>query len=958
MNNTDEKNRYSHTLNLPQTDFPLRAFAQEKERELLDRWKQNDLYKKLSEQRASDKGSFILHAGPPYANGHIHMGTAANTILKDIICKSHRMMGKYVPFKPGWDCHGLPIERNVEKEHASDDVIEFKTACRDYAQKWINTQREEFKRLGVIADFDSYYSTMSYSYESLTVQAFGDFFEKGYIERKNKTVPWCFHCKTVLAMAEIEYQERKDPSCYIFFPLIDNKNSQLFSELHSQGIDEVGVVVWTTTPWTIPLNYGVVINPQGSYVIVRHENRAYIVGREVVDHVSSALSLHQEVIGELSSEQLLVFSVQHPLIPTRHVSIIADESISLNDGTALMHLAPGCGPEDYLIAVKNNIEVISPITPDGKYSKGIEPLELEGMAITDGQIWVIKQLASSGFLLKAKTSSIRHSYPHCWRCHNGLIYRATKQWFCLLHKNDLIERSLDAVNKMWFVPESGKIRLHSTIANRTEWCLSRQRRWGVPIPALLCKNCDEPYITAAFVKAVAMHVAGEGTEWWDKTSIEAMKEKGIIPHNLSCAQCSSAAFVKEQDILDVWFDSGVMHYAVSHEDSRIPSVANVYIEGSDQHRAWFQSSLLASMILQGRSPMKGIITHGFVVDGAGYKMSKSVGNVISPLDVINKLSADIVRLWVGSIDFTADMAISDDLLKKVSESYRRIRNTIRFLLSNLHDFVYERDAIPAEKLLPLDAYAITMLHDTAETIKKGYETYDISLVFRTVMNFCSTFLSSFYFDITKDRLYVEAAKSLERRSAQTVCYYTLDVLVRLLAPLLSFLSEEAYDHYKEDGKGSIHLKRFPAQGDIFYLTYEKVNCNKAAWDLCLQLRSAVLKALEEKRAQGIIGHSLDAAVTVHFAPSVREKYHELLKTIGASVDSHLDEQFFKEIFIVSHVNESTTPGNDVESELSGVFISVAHAPGTKCLRCWQWNIDTSADELCTRCTKVLARSLV
>jgi isoleucyl-tRNA synthetase len=947
MSTKNSKNKYKDTLNLPHTDFSIRANAYNKEPELLKKWDEDGVHEKVS-KRGKTGETFIVFDGPPYANGHIHMGTAANKTLKDIVAKSRRMAGYYVPFKPGWDCHGLPIEQKVIGEKKDVDPQVIKKACRKFANKWIDIQRKEFKNIGILGDWENPYITMDPSYEASIVRSFSRFIKDGYIERKNKTVPWCSTCRTVLATAEIEYQDRKDPSIYIFFPVEIEDGKKLFAKAYKKYSDlDVGFLIWTTTPWTIPLNRAVVLNPSSHYVLLkgRGSKKAYIIGKDLVDTLCDILELKKEVLGEVHSKDFLGVHVCHPFIEDLNVPVLLDHSVTLNEGTACMHMAPGCGPEDYTLGVQNNIEIFSPLSPDGKYTEGIEPKELEGMSIEDGQIWVIKKLAATE-TLECKTS-VRHSYPHCWRCRKGLMFRATKQWFCNLQKNDLVNAALKEIERVGFVPETGRARLSSTVGNRTEWCISRQRNWGVPIPALHCTECETSFLDAGFVEKVADGVQKDGVEYWDKIAVDEMITNNLLPRNFACKQCKNSdlkKFKKEHDILDVWFDSGVAHYAVAQEDDRFVGTADVYIEGSDQHRGWFQSSLLVSMILQKHSPTKAIVTHGYVVDGKGHKMSKSIGNVIAPEEIIKQYSRDILRLWVASVDYQGDMVVSQDILKTVSEVYRKIRNTCRFLLANLYDFDIKKDAIAIEDMEIVDQYGMHLLYKCVGQMRTAYDQYDINSAFRVLNTFCTTTLSAFYLDVIKDRLYVEKPDGKLRQSAQTVCYHILDALTTHMAPVLSFLAEDIFENYSKN-KESIHLQTFTDVVDVS----EHIDHND--WEDLLWLRSVILRALEEKRSEGVIGHSLDAKVAIYL--DTKEKNAKRIHDFFKKLDKDNIERFFKDLFIVSHVTFAPKASGLNKTDVPGIFVSIDHADGDKCLRCWQWEAEGYNDDLCYRCKKII-----
>lgn len=923
---------FKDTLNLPKTDFPIRPNPAIEDAQLLQRWEQEKLAHKAFEHNSGAQ-KYILHDGPPYANGHIHLGHAYNKILKDLITKSRRMRGMHVPVKPGWDCHGLPIELKVttQEAYAGATPVEVKKACRAYAQHWIEVQKEEFKKLGVLMDWDNPYITMSHEYEASIIQALSIFVEQGFIERKNKTVAWCFSCKTTLASAEIEYKDRKDPSVYVRFPVQKHDSERLFPE--AQGRD-VSLLVWTTTPWTLPLNRGVMAHPHTSYHLAALGDTLVLVGSQVSQKLAELTKQPLTVLKEFSSCELTGLSVRHTFIPDMLVPIIFDDSVGLHDGTAFVHTAPGAGPIDYEVGVKNNLEIFSPVAADGRYTAEIKPAELRGMLITDGQIWVIKKLAEVGTLFFKNT--VMHSYPHCWRCHNGLIFRATPQWFVDLTQQDMKQRALQAIEKIAFIPERAQNFLKATVENRWEWCISRQRIWGVPIPALICSACDSVVTSPAFMQAVAQKVAQQGIEYWDAAPLDELVQ--LVD---ACPQCHTKQFKKEQDILDVWFDSGVSHYAVLEKDSDLAFPANVYCEGVDQHRGWFQSSLLTSLVLENTACMRQIISHGYTVDEKGRKMSKSLGNVVAPQEIIDKLGTDGLRLWVASVGHDGDLVVSPVVLAHVAEVYRKIRNTCRFLLQNLYDFDTTHDAVTFDKLMHIDRYALSRLHDVHDALLQQYEQDNYTGIFHGLADYTVNELSSFYLDIIKDRLYVEKADGLKRRSAQTALWYILDTLTRAMAPILSFTAEHISDMYQKDKTVSIHLQHF-ADSTPF-----KDCVDAAAWEFLKSLRSVVLKTLEEQRQAGVIKHSLEAAVTLFISPSW---YHELPQL------HELVHQptFLKEFFIVSQVHLHATNDQLAQTTLTGVSVRVDQAAGSKCPRCWNW--DTAIDDrgLCSRCAPLVA----
>lgn len=935
MSDESTKKSFKDTLNLPQTSFPIRPNAAQDDPLMLKRWADENLYEKAFTAHAS-KEKFILHDGPPYANGHIHLGHAYNKIIKDIVSKSRRMAGYHVPVIPGWDCHGLPIEINVVKEHPGLEPLALKKECRKYALKWVDIQREEFKKLGILMRWAHPFLTMSPQYEAAILRAFGIFFKDGYIEKKKKTVPWCFHDQTVLASAEIEYKEVKDPSVYLKFPLQQADVKKLMPDLVGK---EVSLLVWTTTPWTLPLNRAVVLKPDTVYAVLDIGNNQYgVVALERAASIAALLGIEKKIVQELSSAILKSVLVQHPFIDSLLVPIVLDGSVSLTDGTACVHCAPGCGPDDYEIALKNNLEIFSPISADGKYTVGIEPVQLQGMAVTDGQIWVIKKLAEKNMLVHK--ASIKHSYPHCWRCRNALIFRATSQWFCNLEKDNLRQRALDAIKDITFYPPRSVNFLRATLETRLEWCLSRQRVWGVPIPALICVTCNHAFITEKLIEHVAKGIEKEGIEYWDRVSVKELAK------DISCPQCANTEFKKEQDILDVWFESGISHYAVLYNNKEQQFPADVYCEGLDQHRAWFQSSLLTSMVLEKEACTNAFLTHGFTVDEKGHKMSKSLGNVVTPDEIITKLGTDGLRLWVSSINYDGDAIVSKQLIDNVAEVYRKIRNTCRFLLSNLYDFDKQRDALELKKLLTIDRYALEQLSVLNKDIKLAYAQNDFTAVFHKLADYCAKDLSALYLDIVKDRLYVERADGHLRRSAQTVCWYILDTLTHLIAPILSITAEQISDLYQTHKKESIHLQMFNH--------FDSLNqSDNNGWQLLLEIRQSVLKALEELRAKNIISHSLDAQVTLFFdlQPEQKKLLQELFKQLENSQQT--PEQFLKEFFIVSQCAIVNNKDGLTQTEVPGLWLTVAHAQGTKCPRCWQWDTANNPDGLCNRCWKVL-----
>jgi isoleucyl-tRNA synthetase len=943
----DEFVDYKNSLNLPQTTFSIRPQSKVDDPALIERWQNQDIYNKATKLNDGKK-KYILHVGPPYANGHIHLGHAYNVILKDIVTKSYRMAGYHVPVKPGWDCHGLPIELKVTQQDNTLKGAELKKACRAYATQWVNIQRTEFRQLGAIMDWENPYITMDYNYEAAIVQAFIELVDKGCIERKNKTVTWCSSCQTTLATAEIEYQDRKDPSLYIAFAFDNSTITHLFDTANIDAQEQVYAAIWTTTPWTVPLNRGVLAHPKATYSVVRCEGKIVIIATARLADFEKVINKPCEVISEIVGSTLAGARLQHPFDASKTVPLIFDEeAVSLSDGTAFVHCAPGCGPIDYEIGIKNNLEIFSPLTPTGSYSTDIIPKELAGMSIQDGQIWVIKALAGQGMLL-AKTS-IKHSYPHCWRCHQGLMFRATPQWFFDLQKHQIQSRSLDAINAMAFNPSSGKFSLKATVENRWEWCLSRQRSWGVPIPALICKSCNNAYITHDLgMKAVA-GIKEHGVEYWDIVSPQELMG------DIACPHCGSNEWTKETNILDVWFESGLSHYAVLANNPQLSFPADLYLEGIDQYRGWFQSSLLTSIALHGIAPMNTIMSHGFTVDGKGQKMSKSLGNVVAPQEIIDKIGTDGLRLWVASIGNDGDALISDTVVNNVSEVYRKIRNTMRFLLQNTFDYDHSKDAVSVADLTVMDRYALYALTQFSTSMYEAYARYDTTAVFHGLAQYCSTNLSSLYLDVVKDRLYVEDASGLKRRSAQTVLWYILDTLTRIAAPIMSFTAELVADQYQGAEHTSIHLQEFR--------TFENTCidctqvCNYTFIDtILLDIRSALLRSIELLRETGSVKHSLEVEIRIYVDQSYQQyegwtQFIEFLKTNNVSV-----EDFLREFLIVSDAKVITTKEESMqETGLKGIYCSAQHAAGVKCPRCWWWTTTQAEDGLCERCAAIIAK---
>jgi isoleucyl-tRNA synthetase len=929
---------YKKTLNLPHTDFPLRAQAKSEDPRILARWKHEDVYTAATRLHAGAE-KFILHDGPPYANGHIHLGHAYNKILKDIITKAYRMAGYHTPVIPGWDCHGLPIELKVTKEHHGLSPEEVMKQCRATAAHWITVQKEEFRTLGVVMDWDHPYSTMDFSYEAAIVRAFAVFVKKNFITRNFKTVAWCASCETTLAAAEIEYHDRKDPSVFVLFPLTQVSIEKAVPAFMGTW---VSLLVWTTTPWTLPLNRAVAVKPHADYVVIALDSsktQYAIVGKDTLATLQKVMDRSYEIVATIPSSLFETCFVHHPFEQGRTVPLIFDENVGTDEGTACVHIAPGCGPSDYELGVRNGLEIYSPITTRGAYASGIYPAELEGMAVTEGQGWVIKELEQRG-LLFFKTS-LKHSYPHCWRCRNGLIYRATKQWFLSLKQQGLQERAIKEVDSITFVPERSSNFLRATLGSRWEWCLSRQRVWGVPIPALLCNDCDSAYITPEWLEKIACTIEQQGIEWWRMVPVGE-----LVPG--PCACCKGNSWRKETDILDVWFESGVSHYAVLVPRQEFP--ADMYLEGVDQHRAWFQSSLLTALVVEEEAPMRVIMSHGFTVDEQGRKMSKSIGNVVQSQELIDILGTDGIRLWVTCIDHESDIVVSKQLLDNIMKVYLKVRNTCRFFLQNVADFNVTDDTILYEKLHYLDAVALAHFARFHEATKKQYLAFNMTGIFHGLADYCTTQLSAVYCDILKDRLYVEARSGHLRRSAQTVLFRMLDALTRLMAPVLSFTAEHVAEYYRPIWTGSVHLQTFDT------MSVEQLaglpEQGPELWEMLQDLRSHVMKLLEAQRVAEVIKHSLQAKVVLSVSIDYKQYplFQEFMKQVAAYGEN--PAAVLQELLVVSQVElvDEVSQGQQVVPGIQGY---AEHAQGVKCPRCWKWQESRYADGLCDRCDGVI-----
>ncbi len=911
----------------------MRANLPKREPQFLETWEQEAIYQQIREKSAG-RPQYVLHDGPPYANGHIHIGTALNKVLKDIIVKSKTMLGYDSPYVPGWDCHGLPIEHNVEMELKQQGKVlskgDIRRECRQYAQKFLDIQRSEFKRLGVFGDWDQPYVTMDYAYEAITMREFGKFVEKGSVDKRLKSVRWCISCETALAEAEVEYEMHTSPSVYVTFPFASDP-SRLAPELAGKT---VFVIIWTTTPWTLPANLAIAFHPELEYVAVEHGDAVYIFAEGFLDDMVGRLQWSDyTVLAKFPGARMEGFECRHPFINRPSKLLLADY-VTLEQGTGCVHTAPGHGQEDYETGLKYGLDIYSPVDHQGKFIGEVE--HFAGMRVFEANQKIIELMQQQGVLLAQE--KIAHQYPHCWRCKNPVIFRATAQWFILMERNDLRRKALDNIRQVRWIPQWGQDRIYSMIENRPDWCISRQRAWGVPIVAFYCNACGELLLNKKVVDFVAAKAASNGADvWFD------LPEHELLPPGVRCPHCGGTDFTKETDILDVWFDSGVSQAAVLEPHPNLPWPADMYLEGSDQHRGWFHSSLLAAVGTRGAAPYREVLTHGYVVDGQGRKMSKSLGNVVKPQEVIEKYGAEILRLWVAYEDYRNDISISKDMLKHLADAYRRIRNTGRYMLGNLYDFDPQTMTVAYNDLLDLDKWALHRLQQLIARVRKAYTDFEFHVFFHTFHNFCVVEMSSFYLDILKDRMYTRPADSAERRSGQTAMYAILEAMVTLMAPILTFTAEEVWGHLHPDG-GSIHLQDMPTVNDALL-----DDALDQRWSRMIEIRGEILKQLEVARKNKTIGHSLDALVEIYASGDTLTFLREF-------------EAQLPDICIVSavalHGEETETPADAVASKVvPGLAVKIAAAPGEKCPRCWHYRTTIGADstypDVCDRCAAAI-----
>jgi len=938
------KSDYKATLNLPQTSFSMKADLVNREPGFLKLWDSMDVYGRL---RALRKGCerFLLHDGPPYASGDIHIGTGLNKVLKDVVVRYRSMTGRDAPYVPGWDCHGLPIEHKVMSELGeqarSMDKMEIRRRCRAYALKYVERHKQQFRRLGGIGAWDAPYLTLNPEYEAGVIDIFADLVRGGYVYKNLKPIHWCMTCETALAEAELEYSDDESPSIFVKFTMIDSV-ADLFPAVDALPIS---VLIWTTTPWTLPANQAVALHPFFDYAAVRvrpsavaidpntKRDEVLILAADLVDDVMKQVGIeHYEVLGKVKGSQLEGRKYRHCLFD-KVCPIVLAEYVALTD-TGCVHTAPGHGEEDYRTGVKYGLEILSPVDSRGRYTE--QAGDLQGKQVFEANPIIIQRLQEKGLLLKSST--ITHSYPHCWRCKKPVIFRATEQWFVSVSHNDLRQAALLEIGKVQWLPDWGQTRIREMVEQRPDWCISRQRAWGIPIPAFYCEKCGAIALEYETVAAVRDLFAKKGSDSWFTTDASE-----ILPAGYTCRKCGGRNFRKETDIFDVWFESGSSHRAVCKRGG-LGWPADLYLEGTDQHRGWFQLSLLTAVGADGKAPYKTVLTHGFVVDEKGQKMSKSLGNFVSVEDVLKRFGGDIFRLWVSSVDYRQDINLSFNLIEHLSNGYRRIRNTFRYLLGNLHGFDPAADRVDYSRMPEIDRWALSRAHSLLDQCKAAYDAYEFHRVFHLVHNFCTVDMSSFYLDVLKDRLYTSGAKSVPRRSAQTALCEVLNILIKTLAPILVYTVEDAWQEARRyiGGAESPHLELMPETRT------ELIDKNlEARWQRLLNVRDEVAREIEKLRNAGEIGSSMEASVVLHAADA------ELLGLLRQYEGS------LAEIFIVSRV---VIAGEAPEGAAAGVDLpalrmKVGRSPYAKCQRCWNLRESVGADsrnpDLCDRCVAVV-----
>ncbi len=943
------------TINLPKTTFPMKANLPQNEPKMLARWEQMRIYERIRQAR---KGSptYILHDGPPYTSGPIHLGTALNKCLKDFIVKSKTMAGFDAPYVPGWDCHGLPIEIKVDKELGGKKLqmrpTDVRAECRKYAQKFLDLQRQQFKRIGVFGRFDRPYATMNPQYESVVLSTFFSFYENGFVYKGLRAVYWCMHDETALAEAEVEYENHTSPTVWVKYALLDDPAKAFSAEIGAAlAGKKASTIIWTTTPWTLPASMAVAFHPDEEYVALESGGEVYVVASKLAKDVVEKCNLADpRELAHFPGRKLEHLNFQHPFLDRKILGVLA-EYVTMDTGTGVVHTAPSHGAEDFITGVKYGLDATSNVDEKGILRNGLP--EYTGKRVWEANQPIIDLLKSRGALLRAEKTE--HSYPHCWRCHNPVIFRATEQWFISMEtpmpggksKDDVLRtRTLEEIKHVKWDPAWGEERLSNMIATRPDWCISRQRVWGVPIAVFLCVSCGKPLNDHAVNRKVVELFARSGADAWFTAESDT-----ILPPGTKCPHCSGTKFEKETDIFDVWLESGASYLALIADEPAYPWPSDLYLEGGDQYRGWFQSSLLCAMGTHGTPPYKGVVTPGWTLDEKGQAMSKSRGNDVDPVDIADRMGAEVVRLWVASVDFREDVVGSEQLMQRVAENYRKIRNTFRYILGNLGDFNPETDAVPFDKMEALDQYMLRQTSSFAMEVKNSYDEFAFHKIYHRLNHFCIVDLSAFYFDVLKDRLYISAPKSQGRRSAQTAIWHIGEALVRMLAPIMSFTSEEVWDYLpKGEGRGeSVHLALFPSAAEIVgdatkpsQSMNAKTGENKTGedWTTLRSVRDEVLKALEEARNNKLIGTGLEAQVTVTAPDPV---YSVLSRHAGQ----------LRYLFIVSAVTLIQGSGNGTGQ----VHVEVKKADGAKCERCWNYSVHVGEDKtyptVCERCSAVL-----
>ncbi len=935
------------TINLPKTAFPMKANLPQNEPKMLARWEQAGIYERIREAR---KGAptYILHDGPPYTSGPIHMGTALNKCLKDFIVKSKTMAGFDAPYVPGWDCHGLPIEIKVDKELGGKKLqmrpTDVRAECRKYAQKFLDLQRQQFKRIGVFGRFDRPYATMNPQYESVVLSTFFSFYENGFVYKGLRAVYWCMHDETALAEAEVEYENHTSSTVWVKYGLLDDP-ATIDAALAGK---KVSTIIWTTTPWTLPASMAVAFHPDEEYVALESGSEVYVVAAKLAKDVEEKCKLsNPHELARFPGRKLERLNFQHPFLDRKILGVLADY-VTMDTGTGVVHTAPSHGAEDFITGMKYGLDATSNVDEKGILRNGLP--EYTGKRVWEANQPIIDLLKSRGALLHAEKTE--HSYPHCWRCHNPVIFRATEQWFISMEaampgpgsrgsENDTLRtRTLEEIKRVKWDPAWGEERLSNMIATRPDWCISRQRVWGVPIAVFLCESCGKPLNDHAVNRKVVELFARSGADAWFTSESDT-----ILPAGTKCPHCGGGKFEKETDIFDVWLESGASYLALIDDEPTYPWPSDLYLEGGDQYRGWFQSSLLCAMGTHGTPPYKGVVTPGWTLDEKGQAMSKSRGNDVDPVDISSRLGAEVVRLWVASVDFREDVVGSEQLMLRIAENYRKIRNTFRYVLGNLGDFNPKRDSVPFDQLDALDQYMLRQTVEFASDVRRSYEEFAFHKIYHRLNHFCIVDLSAFYFDVLKDRLYISAPRSRGRRSAQTAIWRIGEALVRLLAPIMSFTAEEVWDYLpKAAGRAeSVHLALFPSAEEIFG---DAKNADGDSgktgedWATLRSVRDEVLKALEEARNTKLIGTGLEAQITV----AASEPVYSVLSR-------HAED--LRYLFIVSAVNLVQGSGNGT----GGVHVEVKKADGVKCDRCWNYSIHVGEDKeyptVCERCSAVL-----